>query len=592
MRSHGGLRVLLAIGCMGLGACIGNIGGGTDRSIGSDAAPVCDAEAAALTPAPVRRLEKLYVENAVREFLSPLTETSRETLLAALTTRFDLIPNDHGEVYSSGDDRVEQDHVDGIFGLAMWMGDKIAEEGAAYATYATELLAVCGADADKTTLADDACLTTFLEYYGRKAFRRPLAGAEIDDLRGYYQEAVARGVDPLAALVARLVAHPNFYYRFDHEGERLAGTEGTDATYRLDRWELLSKITFLFWTAPPDDALYDRVADTDITEDDALRALLGDVLSDPRAERGILRFYRDWWLLEQTPQPASAGNVSAGKILVSAAGLEALPTTHRDDMIQEVLDLAKHYTFSVDGTLQDILTSQYSFATTPELAAIYGVEAWDGDPANLVPLPVGERSGLLTRAALVASNTEYTRPIPKGKRLLTRLLCTDIPPPPPDANIEPLVHAPDRTTREDIEAVTADAKCGSCHRPMNALGFATENYDPLGRFRKTEMRFAEGTDEVVAELPVDTHVVVPLGADEVEANDGIDLAERIALSGEMDACMIHNYFEYVAGRAPDDVTDGCDMAALHEKLTTGEGTIKAMLVESAMLQSFRQRMVK
>src|SRR5262249_3278245 len=154
----------------------------------------------------------------------------------------------------------------------------------------------------------------------------------------------------------------------------------------------------------------------------------------------------------------------ASKALVTNAGLNELPPTHRDDMIQEVLDLVNHYTLSTDGTFDDILTSPYSFARTPALAGIYGVAAWDRTKEHLVPLPPGQRSGLLTRAAMVSSNSENTRPIIKGVLILRRVLCSDIPPPPPTVNVTPVVHVPDKTTRQSVEEGTANPTCTGCHQ--------------------------------------------------------------------------------------------------------------------------------
>jgi Protein of unknown function (DUF1588)/Protein of unknown function (DUF1592)/Protein of unknown function (DUF1585) len=589
-----GLTALLAVGSMTLAACIGKIGDGPDAhgvgAPGTDpTAFTCDPATAALTPSPIKRLAKVYFENAVRELLSPLDDAAREELMASIQTRLDLIPTDGSDHYSPNDDRVTQDHVDAIFGVALSLSSKIAEDTSGSAG---QLLAVCGEGADKSALAEDGCLSAFLDYYGRKAFRRPLTPAEIDDFKAFYQLAVAEGVDGLGALIGRLIGHPNFYYRFDSEGDAAEGTEGQDAVYVLTRWELLSKITFLFWAAPPTDALYDHVESTDITEDDALRALLADVLADPRAEQGTLGFYREWLELDKTKAPATEGNVVAGLELVSAAGIDALPPSHRENMIQEVLDLARHYTLSTDGTLGDMFTSPYSFARTPELATIYGVEPWDGTASHQVSLPDGQRSGLLTRAAMVASNTEYTRPIIKGKLIRTRILCTDVPPPPPGLQIKPLVHPADQTTREAVEEATADATCQACHQHLNSLGFLSENYDPLGRFRDKELRFAEGTGEVVSQLDLDlTGVAGLFEGDTRELADAVELGEHLAESGQADACFVENYFEFVTGRSADAKTDGCDLVHMRDKLTAPGGSIKAMLMESVLQESFRRRKV-
>jgi uncharacterized protein DUF1588/uncharacterized protein DUF1592/uncharacterized protein DUF1595/uncharacterized protein DUF1585 len=588
------LTMLLGVGAMALAACVGHIGGDEDgdgaENDGTSTAPfTCNPEKARLTATPIRRLAKQYIENAVAELVSTLDEASRAELLAALAGRIDLIPSDAYAYYAQNDDRVTQDHVDAMFGLGLGLGVAVSGNP----SFTTQILSVCGSGLDASALGDDACLVAFLEHYGRKAFRRPLTQAELDDFAAYYQDAVTQNVDVVAALLGRLVAHPNFYYRLDSAGELVGGTEGVDAVYRLDRWELLSKVTLLFWAAPPSDELYDLVEGTDITQDAELASLLDTVLADPRAERGVLGFYREWLELDKTLAPATDGNVAAVQTMLAAAGIDALPETHRDDMIQEVLDLAKHYSLASDGTLDDILTSQYSFARTTALAAIYGVAPWDGSDENLVPLPAGERSGLLTRAAMLATNAEYTRPVIKGKRIRTRLLCTPIPPPPPDLEIKPLTHEVDQTTRDAVSEATADPGCQACHHLQNPLGFVSENYDPLGRIRQKELRFVDMTGEIASELDIDTSAAVQLfEGDTTEVGDAIELGEYLADSGQVHTCMVRNYFEMVNGRAENDEADGCDLDGLRTKLAGEGGSIKAMLRESVMQQSFRQRLVK
>ncbi len=580
-----------------LAACTGDIGGDDPKVEGPRTDPSgfsCDPEAAALTASPIKRLAKSYVENAVRELLSPMDDASSEALLEDIASRLELIPEDvapdASNPYTTSDQNVSEEHVQMMFGLAVGLASKLADTSL---PYGDQLMAVCGAGSTRSSLADDACLTTFITSYGRRAFRRPLTQAEIDDFKSFYQQASAAGVDPLSMLVGRLVGHPSFYYRFDSEGEIAEGTEGIDAVYALTKWELASKITFLFWAGPPTDALLDRIEATDITKDEELTAFVDEVLADPKAERGLLRFYRELLDLEDiAKRPGTEGNTVAGQAMLAAAGVQALPSTYQEDMIQEVLDLTKHYTLTTEGTLDDILTSQYSFAKTPELATIYGVSTWDGSAENLVSLPAGERSGLLTRAAFVSSSAEYTRPIIKGEVIRTRVLCQPVAPPPPGLDIQPLTHPADKSTRQAVEEATADAQCQQCHARLNGLGFASENYDPTGRFRSVELRFAEDTPDVVAELSIDTRTTPSLSSDDTtEVANAVDLSSYIAETGAADVCMVASYFEFVNGRDADPVTDGCDVLDMKDRLAAGE-SIKSVLKTSVLQESFRQRLIK
>src|SRR5262249_51857504 len=149
------------------------------------------------------------------------------------------------------------------------------------------------------------------------------------------------GVDGLAALLGRFIAHPRAYYRLDNEGTLLSGGEGVDATYRLTEWELLSRMTFLLWGSPPTDALYDRTAQGALSTPAGVASMAKDLLADPRAETGVLGFYREWLPLDRTEMPGTDGNQAAFATLLTSAGLTMLPESHREDMIAEALDLLK-----------------------------------------------------------------------------------------------------------------------------------------------------------------------------------------------------------------------------------------------------------
>src|SRR5262245_35149327 len=159
--------VLLSLGSVILTACVGTIGGDLDSQNAptSSADFVCDPAAAKLTPEPVKRLAKAYFVNALGEFLSRFDADAKASLLASLQTRIDLIPTDISNFYSVNADDVTQDHVDAIFGIAVTMAAKIADDKSGYAT---QILKPCGDGLAKSALDQDACLTTWIRYYGRK----------------------------------------------------------------------------------------------------------------------------------------------------------------------------------------------------------------------------------------------------------------------------------------------------------------------------------------------------------------------------------------------------------------------------------------
>lgn len=498
--------------------------------------------------------------------------------MSALQTNLDLIPVDAAAPFSSADNALAPDHVNAVLGLATAVLSNAP-------AYAAELAAFCSGK----TLDDDGCLTSYVQRYGRRAFRRPLTQAETDDFKAFYKTPAVQA-NGAGFLLARMIAHPNFYYRWDNEGDELSGTEGDNAVYRLNKWELLSKLTFLFWASPPTDALYDHVEQTDITTDGELAAVVDTILADPRAQHGVKEFFREWLVLDKTPTPGTSGNASAGTTLIKAAGLDSITGAYRDEMVEEVLDLAAYYSLTTNGSFADIFTSPYSFAKGPALAKVYGVDVWDGTPTHLVSFPPGQRSGLLSRAAMVAANTEYTRPIMKGVEAQLHVLCGNTPPPPADLALRPVIHTPDKTTRQATEEATSGSACVGCHRSLNGLGFATEHYDSLGRFRDQESKFNDGAGAVVSTLNVDSKVTVflPSGKSQEIAN-AVELGQFVAEAGDAHQCFAQNYFAFSMGR-PAEAEDACSANTLRDQLRTTP--IKTVLRDSVMSALFRQRKVK
>jgi hypothetical protein len=147
------------------------------------------------------------------------------------------------------------------------------------------------------------------------------------------------------------------------------------------------------------------------------------------------------------------------------------------------------------------------------------------------------------------------------------------------------------TTRESVEAVTEmpGTNCAGCHQSLiNPLGFATESYDALGRYRTEQVLFdAEGN--VVGRKPVNTNVVPYLtDSDDRPASGALELMELVAESGKAEACLARNYFRFTAARWEDLARDGCTLEALRVRLVEG-GTFQDLLRETVLAASFKER---
>jgi hypothetical protein len=247
------------------------------------------------------------------------------------------------------------------------------------------------------------------------------------------------------------------------------------------------------------------------------------------------------------------------------------------------------YAFGGAGTFDDFFTSNKSFARTDDLATIYGAAVWDGASE---PPAFGDpaRSGLITRAAYVATGSASTRPIMKGVFIRKALLCDEIAPPPPNAAATPPVLAEDATTRKVVEDLTHNGVCAGCHAvQINPLGFATENFDALGRVRAEQTLFDEETGTVLGALPVDTSSVPRVDeGDETVSAGAADLVRLMLESPKPHACFARQYFRFTFGRVEDIQKDGCELEPIQEALDEG-APLAEVLRAVALSRGFQRR---
>jgi hypothetical protein len=196
----------------------------------------------------------------------------------------------------------------------------------------------------------------------------------------------------------------------------------------------------------------------------------------------------------------------------------------------------------------------------------------------------------LTRALFLSTGSPNTRPIMKGVFIRKHILCDSIPPPPPGANAKPPELQPGMTTRETVEELTQmqGTVCAGCHAALiNALGFATENFDALGRHR-TEQRFFDADGKAAGSKPVATEGVPHVTDSVAPISGAADLMTQILASGKVEACLARNFFRYTFARWEDPTLDGCALQGMQKALENG-GTVVDLVMAATLDGSFRQR---
>ena len=333
------------------------------------------------------------------------------------------------------------------------------------------------------------CVRDIVATLARRAYRRPVRDPEIDGLLQFVDIAKGEGMSVeegiRVALQAMLVS-PNFLFRIEVD------PDPTDAAavHRVSDFELASRLSYFLWSSMPDDELLAVAEDGRLSDPAVLDEQVDRMLADERADALGENFAGQWLQIRNlhsvTPDPEKFPPWNSGL---------------RDDMMTETTLFFNHM-LRENRQLGDFLDADFTFANE-RLAQHYGIDGVSGPEFRRVALPAGERGGILGHASVltVTSYPSRTSPTIRGKYLLENILGAPPPPPPPDVPaLEEAAAGSAASLREQMEQHRANAVCASCHARMDALGFALENYDGIGRWRTRD-----------GDMPVDPSGVLPNG---------------------------------------------------------------------------------
>jgi hypothetical protein len=597
----GAMSLLLAAGCYAgrsdmNGARDTDDSAGDDGGSGSDGADdgvdaqgpfACDP-AASVETLSMRRLSRVQYENTLRDLLEWAVPDAGASVFDEVAFLVERLPSDSrrsidGEVHGGFrrlDQDVHQEHINAGYDVAVAVAENLT------ANHLAAIAGACATDAD--TSNDDACIDGFIRGFGERALRRPLGDDEVAFYREVYDaDGLTQGTEPeaFADVIVVMLTAPQFLYLVEHADDEIDDAPGV---FRLSGWELASRLSYHFWQSAPDDELLEAARSGDLLTEEGYAAQVERLFADPRTTAALEEFYAEWlWLEDLPPLDARVGT----PVFDAFRGDFDPQPESTSNMVQEVLDMASWYTER--GTLTDLFTSDRSFATTPDVAQIYGVAPWDGagDPP-VFPQP--ERAGLVARAALLATGSPNTRPIMKGVFIRKALLCDAIPPPPDNANAMPPELSPDATTREVVEALTEQegTACAGCHAAfINPLGYATESFDALGRFR-TEQTLFDEAGNVTGTRPIDSTSIPRVDPNDDRPSAGApDLSRYLVESERVQACFARHYVRWTFGRAEDVEGDGCMLNGITSALI-GDAPLGEVLRQLALRDEFKTRMIE
>ena len=330
------------------------------------------------------------------------------------------------------------------------------------------------------TAGEASCAHEILSGLARRAYRRPVAAAEMQVLLDFYAQGRREGgfEDGVELAIRRLLVSPEFLYRVESDPVRATPGE----PYRVPDLELASRLSFFLWSSIPDDELLDAAERGRLSDPAELERQVRRMAADPRSATLTTNFAAQWLQLrnlETTVRPGDPFSVAFDESL-------------RQSMLRET-ELFVDHIVRDDRGMVDLLTADYTFLNE-RLAEHYGIPGVTGSHFRRVALPAaGNRRGILGHGSILTltSHAIRTSPVLRGKWILDNLLGT--PPPDPPPNIPALndqrTQAKRPTLRARMEAHRNNPACSACHSMIDPTGFALENFDAIGRWRVVDESF-------------------------------------------------------------------------------------------------------
>jgi hypothetical protein len=343
-----------------------------------------------------------------------------------------------------------------------------------------------------TGSAELACAKQIVSTLARRAFRRPVTESDLQPLLEFYASGRREGTfeTGIQSALQRILASPMFVFRFERDPMNVP----PGAVYAIDDFELASKLSFFLWSSIPDDELlavagHGRLKIPAVREQQVRR-----MLADPRSRALVSNFAGQWLQLRNL------------KSIVP----NSEEFSDFDDNLRQAFQIEAEMFFESilreDRNVLDLMTADYTFVNE-RLAKHYGISNVYGSHFRRVTLADDVRKGLLGKGGvlLVTSHTDRTSPVVRGKWILENLLGTPPPPPPPDVPPFPEnTGQTPRSVRDRMEQHRANPTCAACHKLMDPLGFALENFDAVGKWRTRDAgTLIDASGQLTDGTPVD-----------------------------------------------------------------------------------------
>ena len=323
---------------------------------------------------------------------------------------------------------------------------------------------------------DAVCARKIVESLERRGFRRPPTEAETQRLLKLVALVRAQGDsfdEGIRVALQSILVSPAFLFRIERD------PAAATAAYRVNDYELASRLSYFLWSSMPDEELLKLAAQHKLGDNTVLETEVRRMLQDPKASNLVSDFAAQWLDLRALDRK------KPDAVKFPTVDDELLIAMRRETMlfVGEI--------FTKDRSLLDLIDGKFTYVNGP-LARYYGIRGVNGTSFQRVSLEGTERGGLLTQASILTLTSYATRtsPVIRGKWVLQNILGAAPPPPPPDVPaLEEKNLGTEASVRTRLEQHRANPACAVCHKQMDPIGFGLENFDAAGGWRTKEGKF-------------------------------------------------------------------------------------------------------
>ncbi len=400
-------------------------------------------------------------------------------------------------------------------------------------------------------LSTDATMRDFVADMGKWVLRGPLDDREVTNFSGIATSVASAGGDYEEAvrfILEAMLQSPRFIYRLENQ-------RGDGGRWPAGSYELATRISYIVWGAPPDEALM-RAADQGTLDSEGVPQQVQRMLQDPRAVSRSLEFFAEWLNLSRLDNM----NPNRKRYPDWSPELAA-------DMRAETLAFCQHIVWHEKRPLADLLNAQVTFVT-PRLARHYGLQTSATELHRIDLTETPGRGGLLTQGSVLTVGGDHASMVSRGLFVFHDLLRGIVKDPPPCVDTTPVPTKVGLTQRSIAEARIANRQCGGCHAKFEPLAFGLEKFDGLGSYRDI--------DEHKNRLREDGQILFPGAANPVKYKTSSELMDLLAKSSRVQETMTWKLTQFALGR-PLTAADAPLVRQVHQKSQAAGGTYASLI---------------